>query len=235
MRSLRLFLLPLLAGCGGTATGPDGGHQHDLARPAADFAQSAADLAAPGGDLANPGGDLAGTPDLAVRTDGGAACMPTSSTNLPGVTIRLRPASCRFTLAQALAGIAVAYDIVVDGDVSGVIAEAQDAGRCDRPGPSALIPLARLTGNGQSYCICDSGRCLPPAANPVTLKKGVYPGSFQWDGLNWGGPSDTGQPKGKPFPAGSYDLAITAVGKLRAGGVDNPFEVRGGVTLTLTP
>jgi hypothetical protein len=46
----------------------------------------------------------------------------------------------------------------------------------------------------------------------TTLHQGVYHASFNWDGVNWSGPSDTSNPKGAPFPAGSYRLDITATG-----------------------
>ena len=42
------------------------------------------------------------------------------------------------------------------------------------------------------------------------MPKGTYPRTFTWDGVNWRGPSDTGNPKGPPFPPGDYTLTIAA-------------------------
>ena len=57
----------------------------------------------------------------------------------------------------------------------------------------------QLAGNGQSYCLCDTGLCGPASLPPVTLRAGNYAGAFSWDGKNWNGPSDTDNPKGAPF------------------------------------
>jgi len=41
------------------------------------------------------------------------------------------------------------------------------------------------------------------------LRKGTYARTFTWDGVNWTGPSDTGNPKGAPFPPGDYTLTVS--------------------------
>ena len=54
---------------------------------------------------------------------------------------------------------------------------------------------------------------------------------FPWDGRNWYGPSDTGNPKGPAFPAGSYVLELSAQGTHAGAG----FEVQDSLPLTLVP
>ena len=75
-----------------------------------------------------------------------------------------------------------------------------------------IATLAELTGNRQYYAIRDVGGCFGRPLRPGTLRAGTYPGTFSWDGVNWFGESDTGVPKGPPFPAGIYVLSLTARG-----------------------
>ena len=151
--------------------------------------------------------------------------------DLTGVSIHFEGAPCSFTVAQAAAGIEIPYQIVVSEAVSGVIAVPQDAGHCGQPGPSGLIPFTRLSGNDQNYCICDTGLCQGPSDEPVTLVVGSHAGAFNWDGVNWAGPSDTGNPKGEPFPPGTYQLSVSAKGTVD--GV--AFEIEGTLGVQITP
>ena len=68
-----------------------------------------------------------------------------------------------------------------------------------------------------------------------TVKKGTYTHSFTWDGRNWNGPSDTGQPKGPAFPPGTYTLTVTVHGKviLDAAGQKAPYQIARTVKLIL--
>lgn len=137
--------------------------------------------------------------------------MLDQSSTLTGVTIKLTTTSCTFTLAQAKAGITIAYEVDIAANVTGVVPGGQSSG--PRIGPSGLDVFENLSGNGQHYCLCDVG--LGPAlpTTPVTLNAGSYPSTFQWDGHNWYGPSDTGTPKGALFPTGDYVLEVSAIGK----------------------
>ena len=102
---------------------------------------------------------------------------------------------------------------------------------CVEPGPSGLYLLERVSGNGQSYCLCDNGFCASPPSNPTTLRAGTYPAVFRWDGMNWYGPSDTGNPEGPAFPAGTYVLELSARGNYA--GI--AFEILDSLPLTLVP
>jgi hypothetical protein len=74
----------------------------------------------------------------------------------------------------------------------------------------------------------DVGGCFGQPLRPGTLRQGEYNHSFEWNGRNWRGPSDTGQPKGDYFPAGIYTLTIRAKGYSDVEGADagsgDPFE-----------
>jgi hypothetical protein len=143
------------------------------------------------------------------------------------------PSECTFTLAQAAAGIAIPYTIEIPNDVPNVIPARQ--GGCSTAEPSGLYPFEWLEGNGQKYCRCDEGLCNAPGTDPVTLPQGSYPGTFEWDGKNWNGPSDFGQPKGEPFPAGDYTLEVSATGQYDDGGMKKDFKVASTLTIHLVP
>lgn len=182
--------------------------------------------------------DSATTPDASVPPN----CLLESESSLPHVHFVSKATECVFSLAEARAGISIPYDVVIDEDVPG-FAPAQ-------PYPyganvSGLSVSEMLRGGGQTYCLCDQG--LPYAScpladggvshpidstpcGPVTLKKGVYSRAFDWDGVNWTGPSDTGNPKGPPFPPGDYALTIatspgTLAGDASAGPVSASMKL----------
>ena len=111
-----------------------------------------------------------------------------------------------------------------------VIPWSQDAGNCDTPEASGLILFEDLNGNAERYCVCDQGLCGSPPLVPATIPAGQTPGAFTWTGRNWWGPSDTGNPLGDPFPAGTYTLEVSAIGT-----VDQvSFSVSNTFTVTLT-
>ena len=201
-----LSIMLALAGCGGSSS---------AARDAALVDSAVASDAATDGATIDAG-----------------PCSGTSLTDpvLDGVSLAVR-GPCVFTLAQARAGISVPYDIVIAHTVTGVVATPQDAGGCDRAGASGLIPFAELTGGGQRYCLCDTGLCMAPSMTPVTLAAGTTSAQFTWDGVNWTGPSDTGNPKGPAFPASSYTLRISATGRVNG----NAFTVAATYPITLVP
>lgn len=167
-----------------------------------------------------------------VLCEKAVVCETGTESNLDGVSIHFSAKKCSWTLAEAASGIEVPWNIVVEVDHKKVFPQPQDAGWCGQPGTSGLIVFEKLIGGDQTYCICDQGLCMGPDDQPVILKKGEYPGSFEWDGVNWTGPSDTGNPKGDPFPPGTYTLTVSAVGALgkRSG---NPFEVKGTLEIQL--
>jgi hypothetical protein len=134
------------------------------------------------------------------------ACVATVTTTLPGITARVKNTRCDFTLAQAAAGITIDYEIVVAADLPALYTQSV-TGQTQ----TALSLFSTLGGNGQRYCLCDTG----PGTNtiqPLDVRAGASAGSFAWDGVNWGGPSDTGVKKGPAFPAGAYTLTLHGEG-----------------------
>ena len=156
-------------------------------------------------------------------------CDGAGSSDLAGVCIVFPPQQDSFTLAEAKAGVLFNYQVVVLADVMDVTTEAINI--CDQPGPGGLFVGERIEGNGQSYCLCDQGKCPNPMVPPFVLAAGVYPDSLPWDGVNWSGPSDFNNPKGPPFPPGMYTVTVRAIGQ-HAG---QAFEVIGELPITLTP
>jgi hypothetical protein len=215
----RINLLPFLfiiAACGGSTT----------AGPAADAGDASvtspadANEAAVSADVAQP------------NVDAAEACVATSDSTLSVAHITLDSSRCVFTIAEAKAGIAIGYDVVVDAPGPGVVPRPQDAGYCGAPDGSRLIPFEYLSGNNQTYCQCDTGLCMTPPNTPIALVPGTYHHTFDWDGTNWMGPSDTGQPHGTAFPPGMYTLRVSAVGATGDGGT---FFVEATLPITLVP
>jgi hypothetical protein len=242
MDCLRLFLamtgaIALAAGsCNVHVQSSDAGAGGSAGAPGTGGSGSGGSAGAPGtgGSAGAPGTGGSGSGG-STGTGGAASCTPGGASTLAGVTIDFPPQNCTFTVAEAAAGITIDYQVVVAQDVMGVIADTQDAGGCGSPGMSGLILFEDLSGNGQHYCLCDIGLCPGPSGTPVTLPAGTYPGSFSWEGINWGGPSDTGQPFGPPFPPGSYTLEVSALGDVMDMNGTVPFSVTGTFPIHLVP
>lgn len=164
-------------------------------------------------------------------------CVATATSSLPGVALEITATECGFTQSEVAAGIELGWAIVTNAQISGVRPSPQDAGGCDQPDASGLIPFERLSGGDETYCLCDTGLCQGPSDTPVTLPVGTFPGTFVWDGVNWSGPSDTGNPKGAAFPPGSYELSVSAKGTRTEGNQQVPFEVevRVGIEISEDP
>ncbi len=138
-----------------------------------------------------------------------------------------------FTTAEAAKGIKIEYRIIVDEDLPKIIPLPHGPSSATPAGPGGLYPLERIAGNGQSYALLDYGLGPPPQDVIKPVKKGTYTHTFKWDGRNWGGPSDTGQPKGPPFPAGTYMLTITVHGKMMTDNGKVPYQISKSVKVVL--
>jgi hypothetical protein len=138
-----------------------------------------------------------------------------------------------YTLAEVAKGIKIEYKIIVEQDHQGVIALPFGPSYREPPGPSGLHPREQISGKDQMYWLSDFGLAGPPQEAVKTLKKGTYLHSFDWDGRNWTGPSDTGIPKGKPFPAGTYYITVTLQGKLVTDKSETPYVITGKTKLLL--
>jgi len=163
-----------------------------------------------------------------------SSCHLGETSDLPGVSFHVLLDDCTFSTAQARAGIRIPYEVTIEQDMDVVLAPSPGS-YCYPPESNGLLILEQLSGGGQRYCLCDRG--IPNQAfcqKSTPLHKGVYQASFEWDGVNWSGPSDTSNPKGAPFPIGSYRLEITAKGSwgLLDGG-PSAFTVYAGFAINL--
>jgi hypothetical protein len=164
------------------------------------------------------------------------ACGDPPPGELPGVRLDLTEIPASLTLAEAAAGVTFRYAVVVEAGVPGVASLPLDAGQCDAPGPSGLRLLERLSGEGQTFCLCDVGRCFPQV-EPLDLLPGRHAEALEWTGRNWFGPSDTGNAMGDPFPPGRYIFEVRAEGTYAGppGARALPFEIRAEKELELLP
>ncbi|HEY2513968.1 MAG TPA: hypothetical protein VGI39_24040, partial [Polyangiaceae bacterium] len=180
-------------------------------------------------------------PDSSTPPDGSTpqACTSTQTSDLDGVTIKFTQANCGFTLAQAAAGIDLTYEIDVAHDIDGATFRPLDEGRCNKPKDgSGLAPMETVAGNGQSYSLFDVGGCVfadGGGFEDTTIKAGTYARTMHWDGKNWKGPSDTSNPEGAPFPAGTYALNVDAQGTQASDAGAVPYDVNGKLTIVLVP
>lgn len=136
-------------------------------------------------------------------------CGTFATSPVEGLRIEMPPQPCVFTLEQARQGIIFKYEVVIEREIAGFVTGPQDAGCCLQPGLSRLYAFPQLTGSGQRYSMDDCGLCDYTHRGRVNrLKKGRYPESFFWNGVNWSGPSDTDRPRGAPFPPGTYRFEV---------------------------
>jgi hypothetical protein len=137
-----------------------------------------------------------------------------------------------FTLAEAAKGVRFEYRVVVRRDLEGVIPRAQDMGRAAGPGSSGLCPFEKISGDGQSYSPADIG-LGQPKDSPRRIEKGTHLLSFDWDGKNWAGASDTSNPKGPPFPPGTYRLTVQMTGEVLTPDGRRPYEISRSASVRL--
>jgi hypothetical protein len=168
------------------------------------------------------------------------ACAPHSTSDLPGVQLTFPNATCQFTLAEAASGVTIPYAITVDAALPGVYSKPLDFGQCNVVEPGKLSPMASIEGNGQKFGIFDTGDCgFPTDTQTGTLSAGTTAGALEWHGLNWYGPSDTGEVEKDPFPPGIYTVKVRAAGVYNPNdeadaGTANDFEVLGTMDILLT-
>jgi hypothetical protein len=167
--------------------------------------------------------------------DAAAPERPNDGTVESIISIKFSKKAYTFTLAEVAKGIRIDYTISIKQDIDGVAPRPQDDGSASGSGPSGLYPFEEISGNGHSYSLRDIGLAPPHDLPPRTIKKGKHSLSFEWDGRNWTGPSDFNNPKGDPFPSGSYTLTVRIVGKMEDTDGTNPYDVASSVEVMLVP
>jgi hypothetical protein len=148
------------------------------------------------------------------------------------VTVEFGKKEYNFTLAEAAKGVKLHYTVVVKKDVPGVIPQRQTSASLEDP--TGLQPLPRIHGNGQLYAILDVGLGPPTPPKAKTIKKGEYKRTVEWDGSNWTGPSDFGNPKGKPFPRGTYKFEVSMIGRQQTAEGLRPYKIVKDVKVVIT-
>ena len=164
----------------------------------------------------------------------GDPCEVESSSDLDGVRLELSGDRCRWAIDEVAAGIEIPFALVAETAVTAVPI-GQDAGGCGGPfGLELLYTFIDIRGSDDRYCLCDTGLCAG-TETPVDVSEGRSEATIEWSGRNWGGPSDTGNPMGEPFPPGRYTVSVSARGyTLDAAGVQVPYELRSSMQIELT-
>lgn len=156
----------------------------------------------------------------------GQICVSSSTTTLSGVDFVFPHQSCELTVAEAQAGFDVDFLVRVEQPVAGVRAQPLDAGGCEEPGPSGLIVHAELGDDTHVSCQCDVGLCPEVDRPAVSLAPGDYPARVHLVAKDWLGPSDTNTTPGAGFPAGAYDVVLSARGVV-GGAQEMGFAIEG--------
>ena len=132
---------------------------------------------------------------------------------LPGVTIAIDADGCTFKTGT---GGEFRYAVTVGAGADGgptTMTIPNSQGGCGPCSSFSSDPLtwtsAVVRGNGQSYCVCDTGCCPPVDGGSVALASGVARSVLTWPGRSWGGPSDTNEPLGAAFPPGDYAVIVS--------------------------
>lgn len=179
----------------------------------------------------------AGTPDGGAPDAGTFGCRSEVTPASGPVRFAFPEQPCRFTLAQAAAGIGFRYSVIVsDVDAQFVESAPPLNQTCaqEKPGLGIYV-FERITDGGTTiYCLCDQGNCMQPSVS-MGATAGQTELSFSWGGRSWSGPSDTNNPKGPPVAPGDYVFSIeSVVGDSRTNPVPGTV-VHGNFFFTLTP
>ncbi len=183
-----------------------------------------------------PDGGPTTVPDAGpAQPDAGTRCRTESLPASGPVRFEFPQQRCQYTLAEAAAGIAFRYDVVVEPTAAAFVqSEPPRVQTCSRPKDSAdVYVFEEISGGGKNYCLCDLGNCPRPEPK-VGAGPGRHSFAFEWIGREWRGPSDTNNPKGPAFPPGEYTLNVASTVSDQRNDA-GPREVTGKLTFTLVP
>lgn len=162
-----------------------------------------------------------------------ADCEVTSFSNLPGIRIEFTTTDCSWTLAQARAGLHVDYRVRVDRDIKGIVPAASGACGCGQPHISGLTLTEELQGADHRVCIGNAETCLGPVEEPVTLRKGTYPGTMTLEGPSEARAGNRAGATGVPFAPGNYTLTVRAAGVRQGRKGRSNFQLAGSFTFVI--
>lgn len=128
--------------------------------------------------------------------------------DLPGVSVHLEADACTFLPGE---GGQFRYTVTFDQSVE--FTSESSGGACGLCGvttdPETWTTFV-IDGGDAKYCPeCDVGCCAPTEEAPVTFDAQSTQGTVDWPGLEWSGPSDTGNEPTEPFAPGSYEAKVT--------------------------
>ncbi|WP_437742858.1 hypothetical protein WMF39_46285 [Sorangium sp. So ce1504] len=138
---------------------------------------------------------------------------------IPGVKISIESSRCSYHEREPAEFI---FTVTTDSSVPPIdIAASTGCGRCVEPTSDPLSFVSyKISGlswgadpQPQLYCLCDVGCCAPDEAVTVQVDATTVTQTIRWSGRQWTGPSDTSNPEGAFFQAGSYDVEVTFDGQ----------------------
>ncbi|WP_438017042.1 hypothetical protein WMF18_40645 [Sorangium sp. So ce315] len=138
---------------------------------------------------------------------------------IPGVKISIESSRCSYYRGEPAEFV---YTVTTDSSVPPIdVAASTGCGRCVEPTSDPLSFVSyKISGltwaadpRPQLYCLCDVGCCAPDEAATVQVDATTATQTIRWSGRQWTGPSDTSNPEGAFFAAGSYDVEVTFDGQ----------------------
>ena len=172
------------------------------------------------------------SPDVPV-----SACAPTYEGSIPGAILDLSKTPCAFSISAAKGVFNLGYKLSVESAQK--LSVGGDLGGCPPQASSihgGIATFEQVGGNSQKWCLCDTGLCAPVKPPFTASTPGSYDVAFTWDGMNWSGPSDTGNKPGPAFPAGSYTFSVSVSGEHQLpDGTTETFAAVAKLPITLTP
>ncbi len=172
------------------------------------------------------------SPDVPIST-----CAPTYEGSIPGAQFDLSKTPCAFSISAANGVFNLGYKLTVasaaklsiGGDLGGCLPQASSI-------HGGIATFEQVGGNSQKWCVCDTGLCAPVKPPFTASTPGSYDVAFIWDGMNWYGPSDTGNKPGPAFPVGSYTFSVSVSGEHQLpDGTTETFAAVAKLPITLTP
>lgn len=137
--------------------------------------------------------------------------------DVPGVTISIRSDACVYARGTAAA---FHYEVTASATTPAITIPDSGGGCGDCEGhttdPASFVRWSiggtSAGGESQDYCICDVGCCAPTQTATIQLDALESAATIDWQGREWSGPSDTGNPMGELFLPGRYDVVVTFEG-----------------------
>ena len=170
-------------------------------------------------------------PDVPVT-----ACAPTYEGSIPGATLDLSKTPCKFSISAAKGVFDLGYQVNVASAEKFSVGSNFGCNPQVKDDHGGMAISEEVAGGTQKWCLCDQGLCAPIKPPFTASLPGSYHVTFNWDGNNWYGPSDTGNKPGPAFPPGDYVFTVSISGDhQKADGSVETFSATAKLPITLTP